>query len=70
MRSHESSKSDIYPEGVAVDGAGMSVEVGAHYPGRPAVRRGNDNPRQEARGHGRQESAEGIVGRKPIRLKA
>jgi len=34
MRSHLSLKSNICPEGAYVYGAGMSVEVSAHYPGR------------------------------------
>lgn len=63
MRSPKSSKSDIYTEGVAVYAAAMSVEVGAHYPGRPAVV--SMNVLRASRGvrKRRQESAEGIVGR-------
>jgi hypothetical protein len=34
MRRHISSKSCTCTEGVGVDVAGISVEVGAHYPGR------------------------------------
>jgi hypothetical protein len=34
MRRPISLKSDTCTEGVAVDAAGISVKVGAHYPGR------------------------------------
>ena len=34
MRRQISSKSDTCTEGVGVDAAGISVEVGVHYPGR------------------------------------
>jgi len=34
MRRQISSKSKTCPEGMDVDAAGISVKVGAHYPGR------------------------------------
>jgi hypothetical protein len=34
MRRQISSKSDTCTEDMAVDAAGISVKVGAHYPGR------------------------------------
>jgi hypothetical protein len=36
MRRRISSKSKTCPEGMDVDAAGISVKVGAHYPGRSA----------------------------------
>ena len=60
MRRQISSKSDTCTEGMDVDAAGISVKVGAHYPGRSV-----DLPCAtgiERCGMGRQKSAEGIVG--------
>ena len=37
MRRHVSSKSDTCTERLAVDVAGISVKVSAHYPGRSAT---------------------------------
>jgi len=63
MRSPISSKSKIYPEGVDVYAAAMSVEVSAHYPGRS----GAVSKKRLAASRGvvkrRQKSAEGILGR-------
>ena len=61
IRRPISLKSKACPEGRGVYVARMSVEVGAHYPGRPrSLPRGLPPPR----GGGRvgEESAEGIVG--------
>ena len=41
MRGPISSKSDTCTEGVGVDAAGISVKVGAHYPGRSAGNAGS-----------------------------
>jgi hypothetical protein len=60
MRRRISSKSDTCTEGMDVYAAGISVKVGAHYPGRSVclpcaavVERCRDGP---------QKSAEGIAG--------
>ena len=37
MRRQVSSKSDTCTESLYVDAAGISVKVGAHYPGRSAT---------------------------------
>lgn len=63
MRRPKDSKSNICTEGVDVDAAGISVEVSAHYPGRPAVLSTKRLPASRGVGKKRQESAEGIVGR-------
>lgn len=62
MRRPQDSKSNICTEGVAVDVAGISVEVGVQYPGRPAVLSKKRLPASRGVGKKRQESAEGIVG--------
>ena len=63
MRRPQDSKSNICTEGVAVDVAGISVEVSAHYPGRPVVLSTKRLLASGGVGKKRQESAEGIVGR-------
>jgi hypothetical protein len=61
MRRQVSLKSKACPEGRGVDAARMSVEVGAHYPGRPhSLPVGLPWPR--GGGKVNEESAEGIVG--------
>jgi hypothetical protein len=68
VRRHISSKPDSCTEPGYVDAAGISVKVGAHYPGRSA-----DLPiwlpSSRDDGMGWQKSAEGIVG-SPTELKA
>ena len=63
MRSPLSLKSQIYPEGVDVYAAAMSVEVSAHYPGRPVAVSAIRLLASRDVGKRWQESAEGIVGR-------
>jgi hypothetical protein len=63
MRRQRDSKSNICTGGVDVYAAGISVEVSAHYPGRPAVLSTKRLPASRGVGKERQESAEGIVGR-------
>ncbi len=60
MRRQLSSKSDTCTEGMDVDAAGISVKVGAHYPGRSvdlpcatAVERRRDGSAEVSRGHSR-----------------
>ena len=60
MRSPKSSKSDTCTEGSCVYAAGISVKVGAHYPGRSAslprataVMRRRDGGAEVSRGHSR-----------------
>ena len=60
MRRHLSSKSDTCPESLAVDVAGISVKVRAHYPGRSAtllratvVARRGEEVAEVSRGHSR-----------------
>jgi len=61
MRRQISLKSEACPEGRGVYAARMSVEVGAHYPGRPrSLPVGLPLPR--GGGTVGEESAEGIVG--------
>jgi hypothetical protein len=64
MRRQISLKSEAYPESRCVDGARMSVEVCAHYPGRSrvlpmatAVERRRDGAREVSRGHSRRGDA-------------
>ena len=61
MRRPISSKSETCTEGMYVYAAGISVEVGAHYPGRPVYLL-RELPLSRGGGKGRQESAEGILG--------
>ena len=63
MRRHISLKSKIYPEGVLVDVAAMSVEVSAHYPGRSGIVSKKRLAASRCVVKQRQKSAEGIVGR-------
>ena len=37
MMRHKSQKSDTYPEGIAVNVAGINVKVSTHYPGRSLI---------------------------------
>ncbi len=60
MRGPLSSKSDTCTESVAVDAAGISVKVDAHYPGRSvdlpsatAAERRRDGSAEVSRGHSR-----------------
>jgi len=60
MRRHISSKSDSCTEDAGVYAAGISVKVGAHYPGRSAcllyatgVERRRDGRAEVSRGHSR-----------------
>ena len=60
MRRQISSKSKTYPEGMDVDAAGISVKVGAHYPGRSAdlpcatgIKRCWEGSAEVSRGHSR-----------------
>ena len=60
MRRQISSKSNTCTEGVDVDAAGISVKVGAHYPGRSvdlpcvtAAERRRDRSAEVSRGHSR-----------------
>lgn len=60
MRGPISSKSDTCTEGVGVNAAGISVKVGAHYPGRSvdlpcatAVERRREGSTEVSRGHSR-----------------
>jgi hypothetical protein len=53
MRWHISSKSSTCTEGVAVDAAGISGKVGAHYPGR-SVGEAGDRDRVEILWHRRE----------------
>lgn len=62
MRRQLSSKSEACPEGRGVDAARMSVEVGAHYPGRPRSLPPQWLPLPRGGGKADEESAEGIVG--------
>jgi len=61
MRRPKDSKSNICTEGVDVYVAGISVEVGVHYPGRPVVSSVKRLPTSRGVGKKQQESAEGIV---------
>lgn len=60
MRRHISSKSDTYPESSSVDAAGISVKVGAHYPGRSG-RLPSWLPPSQGGGMDEQKLAEAIV---------
>ncbi len=68
MKRQISSKSDTCTEGMAVYAAGISVKVGAHYPGRsvrlPCARdaaRRCDGRAEVSRGHSRSaDRAEGL----------
>jgi hypothetical protein len=58
MRRRISSKSRTCTEGMGVYAAGISVKVGAHYPGRSAdlpcasvVKRRREGPAEVSRGH-------------------
>ncbi len=58
MRRHISSKSDTCTEGMDVYATGISVKVGAHYPGRSAdlpsatvAERRRDGSAEVSRGH-------------------
>jgi hypothetical protein len=58
MRRPLSSKSDTCTEGMDVDAAGISVKVGAHYPGRSVdlpsatvAERRRDGSAEVSRGH-------------------
>lgn len=58
MRRRLSSKSDTCTEGMDVDAAGISVKVGAHYPGRSVdlpsatvAERRRDGSAEVSRGH-------------------
>ena len=60
MRSQASPKSHTCTESTDVDAAGISVKVGAHYPGRSvdlpcarAVERRSDGSAEVSRGHSR-----------------
>jgi hypothetical protein len=61
MRRQISLKSDTCTEGMYVDAAGISVKVGAHYPGRSVdlsfgttgVKRRWDGLAEVSRGHSR-----------------
>ncbi len=60
MRRPLSSKSDTCTEGMDVDAAGISVKMGAHYPGRSVdlpsatvVERRRDGSIEVSRGHSR-----------------
>ena len=60
MRRRISLKSDTYTEGMDVYAAGISVEAGAHYPGRSvdlpcatAVERRSDGSAEVSRRHSR-----------------
>jgi hypothetical protein len=60
MRRQISSKSDTCTEGMAVYAAGISVKVGAHYPGRSVdlpcatdIERCRDESAEVSRGHSR-----------------
>ena len=60
MRRPISSKSNTCTEGMDVDAAGISVKVGAHYPGRSVdlpcatgVERWRDGSAEVSRGHSR-----------------
>ena len=61
MRRLKDSKSNICTEGVDVYVAGISVEVGAHYPGRSAalsetttrIKRCGEEMAEVSRGHSR-----------------
>jgi hypothetical protein len=59
MRRPISSKSDTCTESVAVDAAGISGKVGAHYPGRSVSLPWATDI--ESVGRGWQKSADGIV---------
>ena len=61
MRRQVSSKSKACPEGRGVDAARMSVEVCAHYPGRPRLLP-QGLPSSKDGGKVGEVSAEGIVG--------
>ena len=47
---------------MAVDATGISVKVGAHYPGRSRRRLWTQLPTPRGEGTGGEKSAEGIVG--------
>ncbi len=60
MRRQISSKSKTCPEGMDVDAAGISVKVGAHYPGRSVdlpcatgIERCREGSAEVSRGHSR-----------------
>ena len=60
MRRPISSKPEPYPESMVVDAAGISVKVGAQYPGRSVGLLCELLPSRGGR-MGRQKSAEAIV---------
>ena len=68
MRRQISSKSQSCPEGMGVYAAGISVKVGASYPGRSVglpratgVERCREGPAEVSRGHSRlADQAEGL----------
>ena len=62
MRRRISSKSNTCTEGTYVYAAGISVKVGAHYPGRSVYLSRVGLPASRGVGTGMQKSAEGIVG--------
>ena len=59
MRRQTDSKSNTCTESLYVDAAGISVKVGAHYPGRSATL--HELPLLRGSGRKLQKSAEGIV---------
>jgi len=65
MRRHVSLKSNSCPESRVVNGAVMSAEVSASYPGRSGGLLQEELPSPERDGKGPQKSAEGIVAAAP-----
>lgn len=61
MRGQQGSKSNICKQGVCVNVAGISVEVGAHYPGRSVTWSEHGLPASGGVAKRWQKSAEGIV---------
>lgn len=61
MRGPKDSKSNICKHGVYVDVAGISVEVGVHYPGRSVTWSEHGLPASGGVWKEWQKSAEGIV---------
>jgi hypothetical protein len=56
MRRLISSKSKTCPEGMGVNAAGISVKVGAHYPGMPCangIERCREGSAEVSRGYSR-----------------